>query len=274
MKQKVIFLDLDGTLVVPGGITPPQSAIQAVKTARTNGHRVFLCTGRSYVMVEPLLKYGFDGVIASAGGYITCGNEVLYDHPMTPEQFQHAITTLHKNKVFCTIEGKDLTYGDEMMDAFLHGHDRYNTGLERWRKMMEENFEVLPYEQYDGCPVYKIIFLCREESQLVEPRALLEEEFDFCLHSVPRYNYVNGELINRAFDKGRAIRRVCEHLGVSLEDTIGFGDSRNDLEMMRTVGVGVAMEDGNDEVKAIATHVCPPLAQDGIYHGFAQCGLL
>ena len=86
MEKKLIFLDIDGTLTEPGSNTPPGSALMAIRQAQEEGHRVFLCSGRSYAMLSPLLEYGFDGVIASSGGYIICGNQVLFDCPMTQEQ--------------------------------------------------------------------------------------------------------------------------------------------------------------------------------------------
>ena len=47
MKQKLIFLDIDGTLLPPGEMTVPASAVEAIRQARANGHKVFLCTGRN-----------------------------------------------------------------------------------------------------------------------------------------------------------------------------------------------------------------------------------
>ena len=80
MEQKIIFLDIDGILTEPGKNVVPKSALWAIAQARNQGHYVFLCTGRSYGMLLPLLKllkYEFDGVIASAGGYIECCREVI-----------------------------------------------------------------------------------------------------------------------------------------------------------------------------------------------------
>ena len=82
MSPKLIFLDIDGTLTMPGSNEPPQSALEAIRAAQRKGNLVFLCSGRNPGMLEPLLKYGFDGVIACAGGYVTVGDELIYDMPM------------------------------------------------------------------------------------------------------------------------------------------------------------------------------------------------
>lgn len=65
----------------------PDSTLQALRAARANGHKLFLCTGRNLRMTAPLLEYGcFDGAICSAGGYVLCDGQVLVDLPMEPEQ--------------------------------------------------------------------------------------------------------------------------------------------------------------------------------------------
>ena len=88
MKQKLIFLDIDGTLLPPGEMLIPQSTVEALRKAHANGHKLFLCTGRNLRMTQPLLDYGFDGAVCSAGGYVFCGDKVLVDLPMEPQLAQ------------------------------------------------------------------------------------------------------------------------------------------------------------------------------------------
>ncbi|MBQ6481508.1 MAG: HAD hydrolase family protein [Anaerolineaceae bacterium] len=96
MNRKLIFLDIDGTLTSPGSNIPPESALKAIGEARKAGHKVFLCTGRNPDMLAPVLAYGFDGAVACSGGYIICGDKVLYDCPMTEEQKELPFASLRK----------------------------------------------------------------------------------------------------------------------------------------------------------------------------------
>ena len=120
---------------------PPDS-----QEAPAKGHKVFLCSGRNYAMLSPLLHYGFDGVVASAGGYVTVGSEVIYDHPMTADQAKTALDSLHAEGVFCTVETKGATYGDEDLGSFLadNAGAKGNSEIERWRKALAESLNIRP----------------------------------------------------------------------------------------------------------------------------------
>ncbi len=274
MGKKLIFLDIDGTLTVAGDNTPPDSALEAIRATQAKGNLVFLCTGRNYAMLSPLLKYGFDGMVAGAGGFVTVGDEVIFDCPMSEEETRTALEVLHKNGVFCTIEAKDVTYGDENLGDFLSGQAGGNSEIERWRKALSESLDIHPMSEYDGRPIYKVVIMCLKEEQLTEARAELEDRFNFCIQEVKAHSCLNGELINRKFDKGRGILRICDYLGVPVEDTYGFGDSMNDLEMIQTVGTSVCMENGADALKAISDIVCPSVAEDGLAKAFKQLDLV
>ena len=74
---KLIFLDIDGTLLLPGH-PMSQRVAQALRRAKQNGHKLFLCTGRSRVMLPAeLTAFGFDGIVCSAGGYVTLGDTMV-----------------------------------------------------------------------------------------------------------------------------------------------------------------------------------------------------
>ena len=136
MGKKIIFLDIDGTLTEPGTNEPPVSAVRAVNLARENGNYVFLCTGRNYGMLSPLLKYGFDGAVASSGGYIRMGEQTIYDCPMTEVQKEQVLGILEQNGIYRTVECLDGSYTDDGFKEFLaeHAGSGKNSELLRWRR--------------------------------------------------------------------------------------------------------------------------------------------
>lgn len=272
MKKKIIFLDIDGTLTEPGSNEPPKSALFAIRKARELGHSVFLCTGRNFNMLSPLLKYEWDGFVASSGGYIKCGPNVIYDCPMSEKQRQTAMDVLKENGVFRTVECKDGSYTDEGFKAFLkeHAKEGGNSELLRWREQIEHALKIRPMKEYGGQPVYKIVIMSPSYDHLTEPKRVLEKEFAFCIQNEDRAGWINGEIVNRNFDKGKAIERVCSFLHVSIEDTAAIGDSMNDREMLETAGFGICMENGSESLKETADDICPSLTDDGIYKAFLK----
>lgn len=274
--NKLIFLDIDGTLTEPGKNVPPESALKAIRCARKKGHGVYLCTGRNYDMLKPLLKYGFDGFIASSGGYIQCGEEVIYDCPMTEEQRSLALGLFEKNNIFRTIECNEGSFTDDGFKEFLrkNAESSGNSEFLRWREQLEKNLNIRPLAEYQNQPVYKAVLMVDEEWKLEEPMRVLGDEFTFVIQERNEQGYINCEFVSKQYDKGKAVERVCEHLGVNLKDTYAFGDSMNDLEMMEKAGTAICMENGSPALKKMADDICASISADGMYKAFEKHGLL
>ena len=279
MEKKLVFLDIDGTLLPPGEMQVPQSALAALHKARANGHKLFLCTGRNLGMTRPLLRHGFDGYICSAGGYVACGEKVLVDIPMQPAQADGLRKVMGEHGIECTLETRDETYGGvkmiERFAAHFPSDGTLNSEAERWKRMMEFGMTIRPIEDYNGDPVYKIVYIAGSMEDLAEPKRQYADQFVFCENNVnPRAGVVNGELINRKFNKGTGIKAICAHLGVPLSDTIGFGDSDNDLQMTDVVGISYCMANGSENLKKLCDRICPSVREDGIAKAFEELGLV
>ena len=275
MDGKLLFLDIDGTLTEPGCNTPPASALEAIRRAQANGHKVLLCTGRNLAMLKPLLAYNFDGYVASAGGYVVYNNEVVFDRPTKPEVFRLAMDCFERNHVFRTVECLDGTYGDSGLGDLLEGADEFsNSELLLFRRQLSETLDIRPMSEYNGAPVYKIVFMCTERSQLDEPMEKLKDYFVFCVQNLEAVGCLNGEVFGLDFNKGIGIRRLCEFAGKDISDTIGFGDSMNDKEMFEAVGYSVCMENGHPQMEETADYVCPAVSEDGLYRAFEKLGLI
>ena len=273
MNKKLVFLDIDGTLTPAGSNHPPESAMRAIRAAQAAGHRIFLCTGRNPDMLSPVLKLGFEGAVACGGGYVFSGDRVLYDCPMPDPDRETALRLLKASGVFRTIEAVDATFGDEDLGDFLAQAGDGNSELVRWRKALAEQLNIRPMAEYDGRPIYKVVFMCTSDEQLTPAREALSDRYQFVVQDVAAHHCLNGEIINRAFDKGRGVRVVAEALGFDIADTIGFGDSMNDLEMIETVGTSVCMENGSPALKKLSDMVCPAVEDDGLARAFAELGL-
>ena len=75
-------------------------------------------------------------------------------------------------------------------------------------------------------------------------------------------------------DKGEAMERVCEYYGADMADTVAFGDSMNDQQMLEYAGIAVAMGNACRELKACADVVCESVDEDGVYFEFKRMNLI
>lgn len=271
-----IFLDIDGTLTQPGHSAPPSSAVAAIESARRAGRCVFLCTGRCEAMLKPLLTCAaFDGYVASSGGLVVVGGRDVYDCPMTAQEQTHVLTSLAKHGVFRTIQTRTGAFCDEGFRDFLRQRDVRSGSSEllRWREAIERRLQMQPMREYGGEPVYSVVCMSPTRAQL--DKAMAEcSEFDFIIMDDRQHDIVNAETVNRRYDKGSGVRRVCAALGIDPADSICFGDSLNDLPMFRAAGFSVCMGSGGDAAKAAADAVCGSVEDDGLAKAFAEYGLL
>ena len=188
---------------------------------------------------------------------------------------------LERHGVECTLEARDATFGGVKMTQrwnFIHQKNGapLNSEAERWRKAMEEGMSILPLSDYKGEPLYKIVFIADHESDLAEAKRLYADQFVFCESKLDSLTdgFVNGELINRKFNKGTGIKAICDYLGCTLADTIGFGDSDNDLQMTDVAGISVCMANGSETLKKRCDRIAPSVYEDGIAKEFKALGLI
>ncbi len=78
----------------------------------------------------------------------------------------------------------------------------------------------------------------------------------------------------KEFDKENSIHLLLKYLNVDPKDAIAFGDGVVDIPMFKACGFSVAMDNGNDEVKQIASYVTDDVDQDGLYNAFKYLKLI
>ena len=221
-------------------------------------------------MLEPLLKYGFDGGIASCGGFVFCGDEVIYDCPLTEDQRAGVMKLFSENGVFIECEAKDAAYCDQGPENF----SGKNRELQNMINAVWIDLGPDPMSKYDGRPIYKMVFIGPSAESIDPAVEALGEELSFILHDFSEPDCVFGEIVNRKFNKGSAARLVAEKLGYDMADTIGIGDSMIDLELLDLTGTSVCMASGPAKLKELSDLVCPGVDDDGIEWAFKELGLV
>ncbi|MBR0287914.1 MAG: HAD hydrolase family protein, partial [Selenomonadaceae bacterium] len=114
--------------------------------------------------------------------------------------------------------------------------------------------------------------------QLDEAKAALGDRYNFVMQEVKVGNSdskcINGEIVNKDFNKGLGVEIICKKFGVPISETIGFGDSMNDLEMIQTVGFSVCMANGSETLQKLSDMVCDSVSNDGLAKAFAHLQLI
>lgn len=271
MDKKIIFLDIDGTIATHGEKVS-QKVIDAIQQARHNGHYVFLCTGRNKVGTAFLNHLDFDGLISSAGGYIEVQGQMIDETYLTHDDVVEVQEAMEECQVLYNMEGTCYTYADEeIMRLYIEGMfdiDEMNSEMQRLLHEQKEQMSVKSMAEYESnpMPIHKISFIARSLESLQKLKDKLSSKYMFVIHDLFSTDTINGEMIQHGMDKGKAILKVVAYLGMKQEDTIGFGDSMNDYEMLKVCHHSVAMENAVDELKAIATTVCESVEHDGVYY--------
>ncbi len=279
MERKIVFIDVDGTLVNDNGIIP-ESAQVAIKEARKNGHYIFLCTGRSKAeLFDHIMEIGFDGVIAAAGGYIEFDNKVIMHKKVQNEDIKHLVKYFNENNIDFYLESngglfasknckehlRNIIFGDSNLDAKTRAE--LEEGMNPFIQCLIEGENLIRDD------INKVSFL----GSYVPIETIKEEfreKFNVISSTVPMFGENSGELSIPGIHKATAIEILLGHLKLSKEDTFAYGDSMNDAEMIEFVKVGVAMGNAKEELKKIADDITNTHDEDGIYNSFKKYSLI
>ncbi|MFR1756448.1 MAG: HAD family hydrolase [Thomasclavelia spiroformis] len=277
MKRKSIFLDVDGTLV-SGHATMNFKVVEAINRARQNGHYVFICTGRNKTGIKyELAKADFDGIIASAGSYIEIDNKVIHSVYFNELLVDKISKVFDENNIYYNYECTDVTYMSKKMVELFIGGVNFESGNIELEKMMQEEFKKFSIQDlslYNNQDIHKICFIATDQNDVERAKKQLGDDVNMVIHDIFDATTINGELISKVDNKATAIKQVIDYLGIDKKDTIAFGDSMNDYEMINFVECGIAMGNACKELKEVASRVCRSVDEDGIYYEFIELGLI
>lgn len=272
-NSKIVFLDVDGTLVGNDGRVP-DSARSACIEARQRGHILCIATGRQYKVIgEEILSIGFDGVISAGGARIDAEGETIFSAKFSPEILGHIIAYFDSRKAGYTFECADcLVASPRAFEQFRKLPPEYYAMVEE-RYIKNEN--VIEGALTADCPdAAKVIFCGIPGVSIEEIRREFAGECETFKGSMPFYGEGNGELCPIGVNKGAAVELLMRRFGKGKEDGVAVGDGENDLPMFRHCAVGIAMRDGDESLKRAASFVADSIADNGIHRAFAHYGLI
>lgn len=278
--SKYLFFDVDGTLRGKSRMIHEKTKT-ALRHLQQEGHKLFICSGRSPAALKgPIVQeIAFDGIIACAGGCILVNGQWIFEHDIERSLLRRVLKTFQDMNILYSLETRDALYQPEALTAYYETKRRLRCQdhPEILKKFEEENRDFIyrPMEAFDdtvtGVP--KLSFVSWEPNCFEQIRPMLEESFHIVLFSQSDQS-IDGELIPRTCTKADGIQKILDYFHADWKDTIAFGDSMNDYQMIRSVHTGVVYEHAPEELKRQAKFFFRDPDDAGIYHALADMGLL
>ena len=256
-KVKIIFFDIDGTLIDMTKKAISDKTVETLLRLKENGVKICIATGRAPGSVPKFEGVDFDAFLTFNGSYCYNSNDTILSTPIPKIDVERMIENATKINRPVSIASKDRVVANgtdkDLSDYF---------GFAKQEVPVSDDFdEVLKDE------IYQMMMGGRNDEyddilKDVE-NARITAWWDRAVDIIP----VNG-------GKGKGIEAILEYYGIDRSESMAFGDGGNDIEMLQTVGTGVAMGNALDNVKAIADEICGTSAEDGIYHYCLENGLI
>lgn len=264
MKYKLICTDMDGTLLNDNKVISERNK-EAIKKACSIGVKVAVCTGRIFTSAD------FFGdvigvktpVIASNGAYIRekDQNRVVYKSLLGYEKSIQVLKVMKKYGIYPHFYTTDTIYTEKLIHSSVF-YTKVNETLPEGKKVkieMVSDWEKVLFENKDY--IMKAVGVDKDEEKIKKVKQELKDNYDLEVVSSHRTNF---EIMNKGVSKGSAVSILADFYGIKREEIITFGDSENDLSMIKHAGLGIVMGNGDEEVKKHADYITDTNEKDGV----------
>lgn len=245
----MLFLfDIDGTLFDNQNRVVPDSTIKALRELKKN-HQIGIATGRAGFMlyaVEEIVDL-VDYFVLINGQIVKAGDKTIFSEPIDTGLIAALVKDFEKFNLAYGFEGeKDEAISrvdDNVVDSFA---------------VLDLHLPPVNKNYFREREVYQVWVFCTPEMA------------DELRRAHPYFQFIRW--FDRGYDvlpvtasKGAAVKRLINHLGIDASDVVAFGDGDNDYEMIAEAGIGIAMGNASEKVKAAADYVTAPVDADGLY---------
>lgn len=257
---KLAVLDIDGTLINSSGKVP-QKNIDTIKKMRKNGFNVAICTGRNITNTLPIVKkvnlldvpfICMDGAIM----YDPVTKKIRKEYKLTMEEAAVIVDVLNEND--CYVEFSDgIKYYKYFKTRDYYKYDTFNKHdflgkikcYSKGVRYIKSPNHVLSLANF-----YQMLISGENEVVDVVHKSMLSknlDEIDFKTDIWDDCLFITRKDIK----KTTGVKLLCEHYNIGIDEVVAVGDELNDLDMLKTVGMGVAMGNARKEIKEIANDI-------------------
>lgn len=252
-KYKLICCDLDGTLLNSKSKMEAE-AIKLLRTLQGKGVYVAITTGRA----------GFDAkshaeliseqtyFMGSNGAIVGIKDEIINESSMSKDEKNKIFDLISTHRFEPIFVTQDRIYvyhwAHYIFHKFFYHRGRPSDVINYVPHMADLKKIVMA----DTCKVHKVITLPKWKKSSKRLKESIKTLKTFELAITPGNVF---EITGQGISKGRSVKILAAYLDIDISEVIAFGDSQNDIDMLKTVGLGVAMDNASDEVKSIADRV-------------------
>lgn len=266
---RLIALDLDGTLTNERKEITPVT-LDALMKAQRQGIRLCLSSGRPPYGMRPLAeqlqmkRYGGILLCYNGGHVEDCQTgEVLVEKPLSPALLPHLHDFQQRSGMTLMTYHESHIYTEHPDDPYVQQSSRNNKMAVRH----VENFIRDTPRPLNKCLMVGSPELVPQWEKTMQHE--MEGRMNIC-RSTPYFI----ELLPPGIDKGHALSQVMRHIGTEPGNMMAFGDSYNDITMIQTAGIGIAMGNAEEAVKAVADYTTDTNEADGIAKALLHFGVI
>lgn len=249
---KALFFDIDGTLVSFNTHKVAQSTINGLNIAKERGIKIFISTGRPLSFINNLedIEHLIDGYITTNGSYNFMGKSVISMHSIPKEEVLTLVDYLNKHEYPAILVGTDNT-------AVINHKPIVDRIVIDTLNITNIDFSITAKTVLQQDILQITPFITQEQQDIIMP------QIPHCASERWHPDFI--DTVNKQASKGKALSDIVAYNDLLISETMAFGDGGNDISMLLKAGIGVAMGNANDNVKAIANYVTSSADDDGIY---------
>ncbi|WP_431808681.1 Cof-type HAD-IIB family hydrolase [Lysinibacillus sphaericus] len=257
MDCKIVFFDVDGTLINYEDGCIESSTKNALHTLKNKGIRLVAATGRPLSMCQDLHKLGIDTFITANGAYVRHGDQIIYASPI-------AQTIVQSVKAFANDHQNSLSFFTEQLSMNSVQHPAT-------LKAMNETLSLRQYPPVNKNILNEQVYLmCLYVNEQVEKKYRTQ----FPNLKFERWHPMITNVLQEDVSKAIAVEAVLSYFNLHPKDAIAFGDGDNDIDMLKQVGYGIAMGNGSVALKNIADEVTMASNKGGIDYALRKLQLI
>ncbi|MFE3574524.1 Cof-type HAD-IIB family hydrolase [Lysinibacillus sp. NPDC059133] len=257
MDYKIVFFDVDGTLINYEDGRIEESTRNAIQQLKNKGIHIVAATGRPLSMCQDLRSVGIETFITANGAYVKHQDQVIHKMPIAKEivQVVKAFADENKQSLSFFTEQLSMNYVQE----------------EETLKAMQETLSLQEFPIINEDIVTQEVYLmCLYGDEDIEKK--YTSTFPHLLFK--RWHPYITNVLQHDVSKSIAVQAVLDYFDLSPEEALAFGDGDNDIDMLEQVGFGIAMGDGSEALKNVADFITKKSTENGIDYALRELQII